>query len=194
MMRNAVPMGDLFDAPPLPPGLEYHADFVTRDEEARLIAAIETLSLREAEYRQYTARRRVARFGHNGYPACGDSSEDADQLPRWLDDLRDRAAALAGVDGDEFVHALVTEYRPGTPIGWHRDSPEYGTVVGVSLAGACSMRFRPYDDRKNRAATIALDLAPRSAYVLRDDIRWRWQHHIPPVKALRYSVTFRTLA
>ncbi|HLX28558.1 MAG TPA: alpha-ketoglutarate-dependent dioxygenase AlkB [Casimicrobiaceae bacterium] len=194
MMRNTVPTGDLFAAPPLPAGLEYHADFVTRDEEAAVIEAIEKLPLREAEYRQYTARRRVARFGHNGYPACGDSSEDADVLPAWLDDVRDRAAALADVDKDAFVHALVTEYRPGTPIGWHRDSPEYGTVVGISLASACSMRFRPYDDRKNRAATIALDLAPRSAYVLRGDIRWRWQHHIPPVASLRYSITFRTLA
>lgn len=194
MMRNAVSMGDLFAAPALPSGLEYHADFATRDEEARLIDAIEALPLREAEYRQYTARRRVARFGHNGYPACGDSSEDADALPPWLDNVRDRAAALAGVDGDAFVHALVTEYRPGTPIGWHRDSPEYRTIVGISLASPCTMRFRPYNDRKNRAATIALDLAPRSAYVLRDDIRWRWQHHIPPVASLRYSITFRTLA
>lgn len=194
MMRNAVRTPDLFDPQPLPAGLDYHADFVTPGEEAALIEAIEKLPLSEAEYRQYTARRRVARFGHNGYPACGDSSEDADAVPAWLDDVRDRAAALAGVDRDLFVHALVTEYRPGTPIGWHRDSPEYGTVVGISLASACRMRFRPSDDRMNRAATIALELAPRSAYVLRDEIRWRWQHRIPPVASLRYSITFRTLA
>ncbi|HEY6894144.1 MAG TPA: alpha-ketoglutarate-dependent dioxygenase AlkB, partial [Rhodanobacteraceae bacterium] len=91
-------------------------------------------------------------------------------------------------------HALVTEYRPGAPIGWHRDKPAYGTVVGISLGSACRMRFRPWDMRHDRNAAVALELAPRSLYVMRDDIRWRWQHQIPPVKALRYSITFRTLA
>jgi alkylated DNA repair dioxygenase AlkB len=96
------------------------------------------------------------------------------------------------VTPESFVHALVTEYRTGTPIGWHRDKPHYGVVVGISLAGACRMRFRPMAARGDRRRAIALDLAPRSAYMLRDDIRWRWQHHIPPAKALRYSITFRT--
>jgi alkylated DNA repair dioxygenase AlkB len=101
---------------------------------------------------------------------------------------RERVAACA------FVHGLVTEYRPGTPIGWHRDRPKYGMVVGISLGGAVRMRFRPYDRQHDRAAVIALDLAPRSLYVMRDEVRWRWQHGIPPAKALRYSITFRTLA
>jgi alkylated DNA repair dioxygenase AlkB len=92
-----------------------------------------------------------------------------------------------------FVHALVTEYRPGTPIGWHRDASDYGTVVGISLASACRMRFRPYARQHDRGAVIAVELAPRSLYVMRGDVRWHWQHQIPPVKALRYSVTFRTL-
>ena len=40
----------------------------------------------------------------------------------------------------------------------------------------------------------ALDLRePRSAYVLKDDVRWKWQHSIPPTPALRYSITFRSL-
>jgi hypothetical protein len=37
-------------------------------------------------------------------------------------------------------------------------------------------------------------LQPRSAYLLRDAARWEWQHSVPPVDALRYSVTFRKLA
>jgi alkylated DNA repair dioxygenase AlkB len=65
-------------------------------------------------------------------------------------------------------------------------------VFGISLGSACRMRFRPYDRRDDRRAAIALELAPRSLYAMRDDIRWRWQHSIPPVKALRYSITFRT--
>jgi hypothetical protein len=30
--------------------------------------------------------------------------------------------------------------------------------------------------------------------VFRDEARWRWQHAISPTKALRYSITFRTMA
>ena len=42
------------------------------------------------------------------------------------------------------------------------------------------MRFRPYDNQHDRNAVIALTLAPRSLYVLADEIRWAWQHSIPP--------------
>jgi alkylated DNA repair dioxygenase AlkB len=183
---------DLFAAPPLPPGLEYHAEFLSATEERALLDLFSPLPFREAPFRQYTARRRVVRFGHDGYADIGEL-QDGGPWPPWLLDLRRRAAVVAGIDDDAFVHALVTEYRPGTPIGWHRDRPAYGTVVGISLGSACRMRFRPYDDQHDRAAVIAVGLAPRSLYLMRDDVRWRWQHQIPPVKALRYSVTFRTL-
>jgi alkylated DNA repair dioxygenase AlkB len=36
-------------------------------------------------------------------------------------------------------------------------------------------------------------LAPRSGYVLAGAARYAWQHSIPPIKALRYSIAFRTL-
>ena len=192
-MRTVDAAPDLFAPPPLPAGLEYHADFLDRDGEAALIQAFTALPFREAPFRQYTARRRVVRFGHDGYADIGEL-QDGGPWPAWLLDLRAKAAHVARVDDGAFVHGLVSEYRPGTPIGWHRDKPGYGTVVGVSLGSACRMRFRPYDHRHDRNAVIAVELAPRSLYVLRDDIRWQWQHQIPPVKALRYSVTFRTLA
>lgn len=192
-MRTAPTEPDLFAPPSLPPGLEYRPDFVDRDEEEMLTEAFSSLPFREAPFRQYTARRRVVRFGHDGYADIGEL-QDGGSWPPWLVDLRRRAAQVAHVDDGAFVHALVTEYRPGTPIGWHRDKPVYGTVVGISLGSACRMRFRPFDDRHDRDAVIAVELAPRSLYLMRDDIRWRWQHQIPPVKALRYSVTFRTLA
>jgi hypothetical protein len=39
--------------------------------------------------------------------------------------------------------ALINEYRPGAPIGWHRDAPQYEVVAGLSLLSACHMKFRP---------------------------------------------------
>lgn len=188
----------LFDAPsPLPHGLVYHPDFLSVAEEDALLAEIALLPLTEAHFQQYTARRRVVRFGEGDYPASY-GTEAAHINPRrpfpdFLAPLRRKVAQWRGLDESAFPHALVTEYRPGTPIGWHSDAPHFDIVVGISLAGRARMRFRPYAAKADRKAAIALELEPRSAYVMQDDIRWRWQHHIPPTKELRYSITFRTL-
>ncbi|HKP66064.1 MAG TPA: alpha-ketoglutarate-dependent dioxygenase AlkB [Casimicrobiaceae bacterium] len=190
-MRSLLPAADLFDAPALPRGLEYHANFLSADDEATLLRTFVDLPFHEAKFQQYTARRRVDRYG-----LVFDEERrvwvEGRPLPPFLVDLRERVAASRHMPAEEFVHALVTEYRPGTPIGWHRDKPEYGIVVGISLASACRMRFRPYDNQQDRSAVVALTLDPRSLYVMADEIRWGWQHSIPPAKALRYSITFRT--
>ena len=190
-MRDIVPQADLFAATGLPPGLEYRPDFITPDEETALLDAIAPLPFREATFQQYTARRRVVRYGRMD-DADARAWPDQGNVPAPIAQLRRRIADAYDIAEDAFLHALVTEYRPGTPIGWHRDKPAYGAVFGVSLASGCRMRFRPSDDRGNRAATFALQIAPRSLYVMRDEIRWAFQHHIPPVRALRYSITFRT--
>lgn len=189
---------DLFAAPTvLPHGLRYEPGFVSPAEEASLIEEISRLPLREARFREYFARRRVAHFHDDAaLPAYDDSSADAfssGPLPPWLASLRDRVAAHLGLTADEIVHALVSEYRPGTPIGWHRDRPIYGIVAGLSLAGTARMRWRPYA-AQDAAHTFSLDLAPRSLYVMRDEIRWQWQHSMPPTRELRYSITMRTRA
>ena len=192
-MPRAVTTADLFAAPALPRGLEYHADFLTRDEETDLLGLFATLPFREALFREYTARRRVVRFGHH-YEPSGHAWREIAPLPPLLAALRRKVAAFRGCDERDYLHVLVTEYRPGTPIGWHRDRPQYGRVAGVSFASDCRMRFRPYDNQHDRSAVVALELAPRSLYVMEDDIRWQWQHGIAPTKGLRYSVTFRTRA
>jgi alkylated DNA repair dioxygenase AlkB len=112
-------------------------------------------------------------------------------LPPFLAPLRAKVAAWVGIAPERFTHALVSEYRPGTPLGWHRDVPQFEVIVGVSLAADARMRFRPWPPRKG-GAILALDLPPRSAYILRDEVRWRWQHSVEATKALRYSITFRT--
>lgn len=174
----------------MPDGLLYERDFIGAEEEAALLEEIGRLPLQEAKYKAYTARRRIAVFG-SAYDFETYELGPAPALPDFLKPLRGRAAQLAGVAEGSFPHALINEYRPGTPLGWHRDVPEFELVVGVSLAGACRMRFRPYPPKKG-AKIFVLDLEPRSIYVLRDEIRWRWQHSVAPTKELRYSITFRT--
>jgi alkylated DNA repair dioxygenase AlkB len=178
----------------LPHGLVYCPDFLARDEETILLEEIRRLPFRQARFQQYTARRRVVRFGSDAYPSLV-PDEESDfprvEFPPFLCALRSRVAAWTAIPEARFEHGLVTEYSPGTPIGWHRDAPHHETVVGFSLAGECRMRFRPLRSSDSRTA-INLPLEPRSVYVMRDEIRWHWQHSIPPVKALRYSITMRT--
>ena len=194
-MKSKVQQSTLFDNPPLlPHGLVYRPGFITPEEEAALLEQIEALPFKEARFHQFTARRRVVRYGQ-GYDADADADGDEPRLemPPFLLALRRTIAPLAGVAEIDLAHALVTQYRPGTPIGWHRDAPHFAVVAGVSLAGACVMRFRPRSAKPDKKHVVSLELEPRSAYVMRGPIRWEWQHSIPPTKVLRYSVTMRTL-
>jgi alkylated DNA repair dioxygenase AlkB len=171
--------------------VEYELDFLSHEEEAQLLAGIATLELREARYKEYTAKRRVASFGA-GYDFDANELTPAPTLAPFLLPLRARVATWAKLPAEEFGYALVSEYRPGTTLGWHRDVPQFEVVAGVSLAASATMRFRPYPPRKG-ARIFTLELAPRSAYILRGEARWGWQHSIAPTPALRYSITFRTM-
>jgi alkylated DNA repair dioxygenase AlkB len=142
--------------------------------------------------RGVVARRRVAFFGQSYDRAV------AAALPAFLLPLRAQIGQWAGIDSDAFAMALINEYRPGTPIGWHRDAPQYDIVAGISLASACRMKFRPYRPpaapaSRRRSATHEITLDRRSAYLMMGESRQGYEHHIPPVAQLRYSVTFRTL-
>ncbi len=55
-----------------------------------------------------------------------------------------RAAGWAALEAVEVAQALVSEYAPGTPLGWHRDVPEYEEIIGVSLGHEGVMRLRHY--------------------------------------------------
>jgi alkylated DNA repair dioxygenase AlkB len=108
--------------------------------------------------------------------------------------LREKVAGWLKVPADELRHVLITEYRAGSALGWHRDTPEFGIVAGISLASPTRMRFRPYPPAKGRdPRAFALMLEPRSIYTFQRDARWKWQHSIPATKALRYSITLRTM-
>jgi alkylated DNA repair protein (DNA oxidative demethylase) len=176
----------------LPEGLVYVDEFVTPDEEHDLIEAVEPLDFRNLTMRGQTAKRTVRHFGLDYEYESGDLVP-ADPLPDALVPLRERAAGLIERDPEDLVQILVTRYPEGAGIGWHRDAPMFGSrIVGVSLAGTSRMRFQRTTKEHGRE-TAAIELPPRSAYVLSGKARWSWQHSIPAAKELRYSVTFRTL-
>lgn len=180
---------ELFGAA-LPEGFVYQPEFIKANEERALLEAVAALPLEEAKYRQYTARRRVAYFGF-AYDFSSNRLGEAAPVPEFLHPLREKMARWMGIAPEAFAHALINEYRPGTPLGWHRDAPDFGRVAGVSLGGWARMRLRRYPPGKDKP--MVLELAPRSAYQIDGPARWQWQHSIPPTRELRYSVTFRTL-
>jgi alkylated DNA repair dioxygenase AlkB len=176
----------------LPAGWDYRTEFIDADEESALLAFIATLPLHEARYKGYTARRRVVHFG-TAYDYDDNRLLPGPPVPPELEPLRAKAAAWVGEAPEAMSSALIAEYRPGVPLGWHRDVPDFETVVGISLAGIARMRFRRYPPvQPKKADVLSLELAPRSAYVLRAEARWGWQHSVAPTPALRYSITFRT--
>lgn len=182
---------DLFGgALALPEDFVYQPDFITAAEERELLANIRKIALEDAKYREYTARRRVAYFGFD-YDFSKNQLGEAPPVPAFLHPLREKMARWMRIAPEAFVHALVSEYRPGTPLGWHRDAPDFDRVAGVSLGGHARMRFRKYPPGKDKP--LVLELEPRSAYQMNGASRWRWQHSIPPTPELRYSITFRTL-
>ena len=174
----------------LPSGLVHRENFLDASEERELLEGIASLELREAKYKEYTAHRRVASFGA-GYDYDANELTPAPVMAPFLLALREKVARWSTTPADDFGYALVSEYRPGTQLGWHRDVPQFEKVVGVSLGSHAVMRFRPFPPRKG-ARILTLDLAARSAYILQDDARWKWQHSIAPTRELRYSITFRT--
>ena len=174
----------------LPDGFEYRPGLVPPSDEAELIERFQALDFKPFEFHGYFGNRRVVSFGWH-YDFAASRVQRTQDVPGFLLPLRDRAAAFAGIDPAALEHALVTEYASGAGIGWHRDRPVFDDVIGISLGAPCRFRLR----RKQGSGwqRAAIELAPRSAYLLRGPVRREWEHSIPPVEQLRYSVTFRSV-
>ena len=160
-------------------------------EECTLLERLKSLPFKPFEFHGFIGKRRVVSFGWR-YDYASRALCDADPIPSFLLALRSAAAAFAGVSADSLQQILVNEYAPGAGIGWHRDRPVFSDVVAVSLSAPATLRLRRKQGNEWERASRTLE--PRSAYLLRGAVRWEWQHSIPPVDALRYSVTFRKFA
>lgn len=186
---------DLFGLAPAqrwPRGLLYTEDLIDAAEAAGLVAAMENLPFRPFQFHGYQGAREVVHFGSR-WDYSGAVLREAAPMPDALLPVRRKAAAFAGRDPALFSQALLTRYAPGAPIGWHRDRPVYDEVIGVSLLSPCRLRLRRQRQGGgwDRAEILT---QPRSAYLFSGEARSVWEHSIPPVEALRYSITFRSLA
>jgi alkylated DNA repair dioxygenase AlkB len=187
--------GDLFGdaAPALPSGWRFEHDFIDLAHEAELLQLIATLPLKPAQYKGYTAGRRVVSYGGR-YDFDANRLLPAETMPAALQPLRARVGAWLGIAPAAFGHLMVAQYPAGTPLGWHRDVPDFERVVGLSLGSPARMRLRPYPPIEPKPTEgIAVELPPRSIYLLEGEVRWGWQHSIAPTPGLRHSITLRTL-
>jgi alkylated DNA repair dioxygenase AlkB len=180
---------DLFESPPgVPEGFRYQREVIAREMETSLLAKFGELPFREFEFHGYTGKRRVVSYGWQ-YDFAEAKLRKTEDIPDFLFPVRDIAARFAGVDPTLLHHVLVTEYSPGAPIGWHRDKAVFGDVIGISLLSSCTFRLRRKVGGKWERASIIAE--PRSAYLMRGPSRTEWEHSIPPVDSLRYSITLR---
>lgn len=148
------------------------------------------LAFKEFDFHGFLGKRRVVSFGWK-YDFDRERLRQTGDMPDFLLPVRTLAAGLAGLEPEHLQQALVTEYGPGAAIGWHKDKAVFGEVVGISLLSRCTFRLRrKAGDKWQRASIIA---EPGSAYLLSGPARIDWEHSIPPVDNLRYSITFRNL-
>ncbi|HEX8472953.1 MAG TPA: alpha-ketoglutarate-dependent dioxygenase AlkB [Pyrinomonadaceae bacterium] len=175
----------------LPEGFRYKPEIIGSADEAALLAFVRGLPFREFEFHGYTGKRRVVSFGWQ-YDFSSHHLRKADDIPDFLLALRVHAAAFAGMEPGALQHVLITEYGPSAGIGWHRDKAVFGETVGVSLLAPCVLRLRRRVTEK-KWERVKVTAEPRSVYYLSGPARTDWEHSIPPVGALRYSITFRNL-
>src|SRR3954464_7536882 len=175
--------------PALPAGLRYRMDLISATEERKLVGQLGALPFQAFEFQGYLGKRRVISFGWR-YDFNRMQIQRTEDIPSFLLGLRERAAAFAELASADLQQVLLTEYAPGAGIGWDRDKPVFAEVVGLSLVSPCVFRMR----RKTGATweRTSLTLEPRSAYLLQGPARTEWEHSIPAVEVLRYSITFRT--
>ena len=181
---------NLFDPPPdvLPAGFKYQPDLISKETERTLAQQIAGLPLKEFEFQGFLGKRRIVSFGWR-YDFNGGGLQRTEDLPTFLLPVREQAAAFAGMPPERLKQVLLTEYKPGVQIGWHKDRSVFGEVIGVSLLSSCTFRLRRKLGTKWERASIVA--GPRSAYLLSGPARTEWEHSIPAVEALRYSITFR---
>jgi len=187
-MKHAQPTLFAQSDPELPAGFRYQSDLLSADEERALVESMAVLPFKEFAFRGFLGKRRVVSYGWR-YDFNGGGLQKSDDIPPFLLPLREKAADFAGLTAAELQQVLLIEYQPGVSIGWHKDRSDFGEEEGISLQYTCTYRLsRSAGTGWERAATI---LEPRSIYLLQGPSRTTWEHSIPAVTALRYSITFR---
>jgi DNA oxidative demethylase len=175
-----------------PEGLVYRPTLISESDEQALVDELERLDFNEIRMHGVVAKRTARHFGVDYDYERRAIVQEVNPIPDWLLPLRVAASSMADLPSEALVEVLAQRYPEGAQIGWHRDAPMFGIVLGVSLLGVARLRLRR-DVPSGERETYEVTLDRRSGYVLAGEALTKWQHHIPPAKSPRYSITFRTL-
>lgn len=166
-------------------GLYYIPDFVTEDEEKKIMSCIDSNKWCTA------ISRRTQHYGYVYYETrCNIPEIQPVQQPeafsmKPLQFIIERLIKL-GIfpKNDPPTQILVNEYIQNKGISLHVDSSKsFGdTIVGLSLLAPCFMTFRHVKDEKLETKIV---LERRSLYVLKDEARFDWKHGITKMKHLK---------
>jgi alkylated DNA repair dioxygenase AlkB len=174
--------------PVLPEGFLYQPELISRQLETSLLEEIRALPFKEFQFHGYVGKRRIVSYGWQ-YDYDEAKLKKSHDIPDFLLPVREIAARFASLEPADLHHVLVTEYSPGSAIGWHRDKAEFADVIGISLLSSCNFRLRRKVGKSWERASIIAEA--RSAYLMRGPSRTEWEHSIPAVSSLRYSITLR---
>ena len=180
----------LFDETPAVTGLRPVPEAISPELEAELAARIDAAPLTPFQFGQWEGKRLTVHYG-SAYDFGRQRLDPAPPLPDWLVAARERLAPQVGRDQAAFQAALLIRYDAGAGIGWHRDRPQYGEVLGLSLSAPCVLRLRRRTERGFERRHV--ELPPRSLYLLSGEVRTEWEHSIVPIDVTRRSITLRTL-
>jgi alkylated DNA repair dioxygenase AlkB len=183
--------GELFAPPPPAAGFRLVREAVSESEEERLAALIDAAPLAPFQFGQWEGKRLTVNYG-SAYDYQRARPMEAPPLPGWLAELCARLAPLMDRAPEDFVQGLLIRYDPGAGIGWHRDRPQYGEVLGLSLSAPALLRLRRRTEGGFERRTV--ELPQRSLYLLSGEARHEWEHSITPMEVTRRSITLRTMA
>ncbi|KAI1893935.1 hypothetical protein AGOR_G00128770 [Albula goreensis] len=166
----------------LPPGLKVLEEFVSAEEEAGLLDAIDWAPMSDAVTAQKALKHR--RVKHYGYEFRYDNNNvDKDKplpggLPKICDALLERCLKENHIDirPDQLT---INQYEPGQGIPPHVDthSAFEDTILSLSLGAKTVMDFRHPEGR-----SVAVVLPRRSLLVMQGESRYLWTHGITPRK------------
>jgi len=173
-----------------PDGLRYVADFLSPEEQAAVLQELRALTYEHDVFRGQRLKRGYAQFGYS-YVSTGRKLELAATMPGFLRTVIEKIRAFCPAEA-EFNQCIVTCYLANSGIGWHTDAPRFGeAVVGISLGGEARFQFRPCGSEE---CSYEVKATPGSMYLMKGAARWEYQHQVAPVKAERFSLTFRHVA
>uniref|UniRef100_T1J3X4 Fe2OG dioxygenase domain-containing protein n=1 Tax=Strigamia maritima TaxID=126957 RepID=T1J3X4_STRMM len=179
---NEVPKTDNYENVfnELPPGLVVYSDFITEDEEKKLLDCLK-LDEDSSTNSAVLKHRRVKHFGYEfRYDSSTVDKENPlkEQIPDvcqpFLHKLLQRNLILLKPD-----QLTVNRYEPGQGIPPHIDthSSFNDEIVSLSLGSSVVMNFTDSDSHK-----IAVYVPRRSVLIMKGPSRYSWTHGIVPRK------------